>query len=182
MPEELYTKKEYESLLLKILGRTPALRIIDFFMDNPFSGFTKREAIEALGMDKQKFHKHFEDLEELGIVKVSKSRKTVLYKIDMQHPLVKGLYKMVTQASLKIAREELEKMNKAAIKKNPRLAKAIELYKQGEVSLGKAAEIANMGIIEFKEKLKGFGITRTIVAESARKMDRKIAEIKRKYG
>ncbi|MFY3740500.1 MAG: Arc/MetJ-type ribon-helix-helix transcriptional regulator [Candidatus Nitrosomirales archaeon] len=38
-------------------------------------------------------------------------------------------------------------------KKNLRLAAAIELYKQGDISLGKAAEVANMSIIEFKETL-----------------------------
>lgn len=38
-------------------------------------------------------------------------------------------------------------------KRNLRLAAAVELYKEGEVSLGKAAEIAHMGVIEFKETL-----------------------------
>lgn len=105
MLEELYTKKEYQSLLLKTLGRSPKLRIIDFFVDNPFFGFTTKEAIEALGMNKQKFYKHFKDLEELKVVKVSKRRGRALYKINMKHPLVKGLYKIVTQISLKIAEE-----------------------------------------------------------------------------
>ena len=67
-------------------------------------------------------------------------------------------------------------------KKGLRVAAAVELYKHGEVSLGKAAEVANMGVIEFKEKLKEYGVRRVIVAESARKMDREIAKIKRKYG
>ncbi len=66
-------------------------------------------------------------------------------------------------------------------KKNLRIAAAVELYKEGEVSIGKAAEIANMGLIEFKEKLKEYGIPKVIEAESARKMDREIARIKRKY-
>ena len=113
MPEELYTKKEYQSLLLKTLGRSPKLMITDFFMDNPISGFTTKEAIEALGMSKQTFDKNFDTLKELGIVEVSKrNRRAVLYKINMQHALVKGLYKMVAQASLKIAKKELERMNK----------------------------------------------------------------------
>ncbi len=67
-------------------------------------------------------------------------------------------------------------------KKNLSLAAAIELYKKGEVSLGKAAEIANMGIVEFKEMLKDYGIKRAIEAEGASKMDREIARIKRRYG
>jgi Arc/MetJ-type ribon-helix-helix transcriptional regulator len=38
-------------------------------------------------------------------------------------------------------------------KKNLRLAAAVELYKREEISLGKAAEIADVGIVEFKEIL-----------------------------
>jgi Arc/MetJ-type ribon-helix-helix transcriptional regulator len=38
-------------------------------------------------------------------------------------------------------------------KKNLRLAAAVELYKRNEPSLGKAAEVADIGVIEFKEVL-----------------------------
>lgn len=47
MPEELYTKKEYKSILMKALGESPKLRIIDFFLDNPLFDFTKKEVIET---------------------------------------------------------------------------------------------------------------------------------------
>lgn len=66
-------------------------------------------------------------------------------------------------------------------KKNLRVAVAVELYKDGEVSLGKAAEIADMNTIEFKERLKELEVKRVVVAESARKMDRKIARMQRTY-
>src|SRR5208283_5070743 len=67
-------------------------------------------------------------------------------------------------------------------KENMRVAAAVEIYKQGEVSLGKAAEIADMEIIEFKERLAELGVTRVIKAETAKKMDRELARIQRKYG
>lgn len=63
MPEELYTKEEYQSILLKTLGSSPKLRIIDFFLDNPLFDFTKKDAVEALGMSKQTFYKYFKDIE-----------------------------------------------------------------------------------------------------------------------
>lgn len=47
-------------------------------------------------------------------------------------------------------------------KKNLRLAAAVELYKREEVALGKAAEIADMGIVEFKEMLASQGYKRTL--------------------
>lgn len=67
-------------------------------------------------------------------------------------------------------------------KKNLRLAAAVGLYKKGEVTLGKAAEIADVGIIEFKDKLKEYGIKRIIEAESTPKMDSAIEKIKSRYG
>ena len=62
-----------------------------------------------------------------------------------------------------------------------RSAAAVELYKDGEISLGKAAEIADIGTIEFKERLKELGVRRLIMAENARTMDKALAEIKRTY-
>ncbi len=67
-------------------------------------------------------------------------------------------------------------------KKNMRVAAAVELYKREEVSLGKAAEIANIGIVEFKEQLVELGVTRVIKAETARKMDEELSRIQGKYG
>ncbi len=102
-----------DSLLLKAFGYTPKLRIMDIFMTNPYFDFSKSELVKELGMSKQTLYKNFDDLEELGMVKVSRRiGRAVLYKINMQHPLVKRLYDMVTQTSLKIAEEEMEKMKK----------------------------------------------------------------------
>ena len=67
-------------------------------------------------------------------------------------------------------------------KKNLRLAAAIGLYKKGEITLGKAAEIADVSMLEFKERLKEYGIKRAIEAESASKMDSAIEKIKSRYG
>ncbi|MEM3905957.1 MAG: winged helix-turn-helix domain-containing protein [Nitrososphaerota archaeon] len=114
MPEELYTKKEYQSLLLKTLGDSPKLRIIDFFLDNLLFDFTKKEVIEALGMSKQTFYKYFADIERYGIVIPSRRiGKATLYKINPENPLVKMLREYETQLSLQIAEQEAEKMKKS---------------------------------------------------------------------
>lgn len=52
-------------------------------------------------------------------------------------------------------------------KRNLRLAAAAELYKQGEVTLGKAAEIADVGIIEFKEILASLGHKRFVTVSKS---------------
>lgn len=106
MPEEVYTKKEHESLILKVLGNSPKLRIIDFFLDNQFFDFTKKEVIDALGMSKKTFYKYFKDIENDGIVVVSrKIGKAKLYKLNKENLIVRLLKEMEMQLSLKIAEE-----------------------------------------------------------------------------
>jgi predicted HTH domain antitoxin len=51
---------------------------------------------------------------------------------------------------------------------------AIELYKEEEVSLSKAAEMAGVTTIEFKDILGKRGIIREIEARQAVEMDRKL--------
>ena len=54
---------------------------------------------------------------------------------------------------------------------------AIELYKKGDVSLSKAAELAGMTTIEFKDILGKRGVIREIEARPTKEIDRKL----RKY-
>lgn len=107
MPEELYTKKEYESTLLRAFGNSPKLRMIDFFLDNPLFDFTKKEVVEALGMSKQTLYRYFDDLEDLAVVKVSrKIGKAKLYKINLENPMVKLVKEYGTELSLQVAGRE----------------------------------------------------------------------------
>ena len=115
MPEELYSKKEYEPILLRAFGNSPKLRMVDFFIDNPLFDFTKKEAVEALGMSKQTFYKYFEDLEDLGVVKVSRRiGKAKLYKINLENPMVKLIKEYETELSLQMAEQEKVKIRKPA--------------------------------------------------------------------
>lgn len=113
MPEELYAEKEYQSILLKTLGESPKLRIVDFFMDNPLSDFTKKEVIGALGMSKQTFYKYFDDLESYGIVSTSRRiGRATLYRINQKHPLVTMLRQYERKLSLQIADQEENKLKR----------------------------------------------------------------------
>jgi len=53
-----------------------------------------------------------------------------------------------------------------------RVAAAVELYKEGEVSLGKAAEIAGVTTIEFKDILADRGIKREVGSRSVEELKR----------
>jgi predicted transcriptional regulator len=107
-----------ETILVKMFGNSPKLRILDIFLDNPYFDFSKSEVIRELGMSKQTFYKYFKDLEELGIVKFSRSiGRASMYRINLEHPLVKRLDEIVKDVSLQIAEQEKAKIQKPALAK-----------------------------------------------------------------
>ena len=109
MPEEMYSK-ENQSILLKTLGESPKLRIIDFFMDNPIMDFTKKDVIDALGMSKQTFYKYFDDLLEFDMIKITRRiAKSKLYSINLSNPIIQSMKTNVDYISETIADKELKR-------------------------------------------------------------------------
>jgi len=53
------SRKPNEALLLKYLGASPVMRIIDFFLDNPLSDYSKNEIVKNLGMGRVTFFKYW---------------------------------------------------------------------------------------------------------------------------
>ena len=106
-------QNEYPSLMIKVLGYSPKMKILVYLLDFPTSDFTKKEIIDALGMSKQTFYKYFDDLEEVGIVKVNMTiGKAKLYKVNRENPIVKDLVNMEKKLSLQIAEEEENKLKR----------------------------------------------------------------------
>ena len=56
---------------------------------------------------------------------------------------------------------------------------AVQKYSSGEVSLGRAAELAGLSIFEFNEILKARGIKIVVAAPSKEEIDRQISEIEK---
>jgi predicted transcriptional regulator len=111
--KEVRYKDSEESLLLKAFGNSPKLRIIDIFLTNPLFDFSKNELARELGMSKQTLYKCFKDLEDLGMVKITrKIGRANLYRINLENPMVKMLNEYVTQLSLQVAEREKAKMQK----------------------------------------------------------------------
>jgi predicted transcriptional regulator len=107
MQREVRYKETGDSLLLKVFGHSPKLQIIDIFLTNPYFDFDKEELARELGMSKQTVYKNFRDLEELGVVKVSRRiGRATLYRIDRNYPLIKTLNENVNEASFEIAKQE----------------------------------------------------------------------------
>lgn len=95
-----------ETLLLKYLGPSPVLRIIDYFLDNPLSDFSKNEIVRNLEMGRVTFFKYWAELEKSGAVKVTrKIGRATLYRLDREKEIVKHLVKL----DMALARNAMEK-------------------------------------------------------------------------
>ena len=104
----LYELKD--SILVRTLGNTPELRIVDFLLDNSRFDFSRKEIREAIGSTKRTLTDKIPKLEELGIIKVTrKIGKASLYQINLDNEAVKGLRIFDRNISLQIAEDELEK-------------------------------------------------------------------------
>jgi predicted transcriptional regulator len=87
--------KPNETLLLKYLGASPVLRIIDFFLDNPLSDYSKNEIVKNLGMGRVTFFKYWKELEKSGAVKVTRSvGRATMYQLARQNEVVRQLIRL----------------------------------------------------------------------------------------
>lgn len=103
---------------------------------------------------------------------------------DISEDLVKKELGVISKTGL--YRDEKEFIKEAvntllAARKDLRVSIACELYKKGEISLGKACEIASLNIEEMKEVLYKRGIRRkvNVSAEEMESMAKKAIELAR---
>src|SRR2546430_263192 len=100
------TYKPDETLLLKYLGASPTLRIIDFFIDNPLSDYSKNEIAKNLAMSRVTFFKYWKELEKSGAVKTTRNiGRATMYQLDKQNEVLKQLVKL----DMALARKAMEK-------------------------------------------------------------------------
>ena len=98
--------KKNETLLLKYLGLSPVLRIIDFFLDNPLFDYSKNDIIKNLEMGRVTFFKYWAELEKSGAVKVTRRvGRATMYKLDRENEVVKHLVKL----DMALAKRAMEK-------------------------------------------------------------------------
>jgi predicted transcriptional regulator len=106
--------KPEETLLLKYLGPSPVLRIIDFFLDNPFADYSKNEVVENLAMGRVTFFKYWKELEKTGAVKATRRvGRATMYQLDRRNEVVKQLIKLDMALGRKAMEEAVEKDRKA---------------------------------------------------------------------
>ena len=87
--QPIYDENE-ESIFLKVFGRSPQMRLMDFFMDNPNHDFTREEIMNAIGMAKRTLYEFLPILEEEGVIQISRRiGRAELFQINQLSPVVK---------------------------------------------------------------------------------------------
>ena len=107
------TYKPDETLLLKYLGSSPILRIIDFFLDNPLSDYSKNEIVKNLEMGRVTFFKYWKEIERSGAVKPTRHvGRATMYQLDKGNDVVKQLIKLDMALARKAMEKEVEEYQK----------------------------------------------------------------------
>ena len=86
---------EKTSLLIKFLGKNPTFKIVDFLIENKGTDMSKKEIIEGAGISRASLFNNWEQLEEQGIVVVTRRfGKTKLYTLNSKSLIVKKLLEL----------------------------------------------------------------------------------------
>jgi len=79
-------------LLLKRLGDTPTLRIIDFFIDNLLFDYSREEILKNVSISRKTLFKIWRDLEDSEIIVMTrKVGKAKMYRLNRENEVVKKL-------------------------------------------------------------------------------------------
>ncbi len=110
------TYKANESLLLKYLANSPTLRIIDFFLDNPLSDYSKNEVSQNLAMSRTTFFKYWKELEKSdALITTRKIGRAKMYKLDRLNAIVKQLICLDMAISRKAMEKQVEETKETIV-------------------------------------------------------------------
>jgi len=108
--------KNNETNLVKFFGGTPFIRIVDALIDNIGEDYSKKELQELAGISKASFFTHWHKVEELGLVKVTRSfGKAKLHTLNEKSPLVKDMMKFEVRMISKTAPKTKERERQLAV-------------------------------------------------------------------
>ena len=108
LPHELYGETS-ESIFLQVFGKSPEMRLLDFFLDNPRTDYNRTEISGALSMNKQTINSKLFYLLVYELVRVTrKLGKSFMFQLNMENPSVVSLMEMERNISVGITADEDE--------------------------------------------------------------------------
>lgn len=98
-----------KSLLIKVIGDHPSIRILDFLIDNKNFDYSKTDICEGVDISPGSLYKVWHNLEKSGIViKTRQYGATKLYRLNKENPLVKKLLEFDFELCKHYAKIEVE--------------------------------------------------------------------------
>jgi len=92
------------TVFLEVLGASPQLRLLDFFLDSPKNDFSRREIMEDLGMAKRTLYTYLPVLLKKNLIKVTrKIGRAELYALNRESVIVQhfiGVDKELTRPEI----------------------------------------------------------------------------------
>jgi len=81
-----------ESVLEKVFGSTPTVKVLDVLLDHPNLDYSKKELAEAAGMSEPTLYKIWPRLEELELItETRKYGNAQLYKLNTESEIVEDI-------------------------------------------------------------------------------------------
>jgi len=75
-----------------IMGNSPMIQIVDFFLDNQLSDYCKNEVMKNIHVSRTTFFKYWKFLERLNVVyETRKVGRAKMYKLNKNNKITKGL-------------------------------------------------------------------------------------------
>jgi len=87
-----------ETTFVKLFGNSPFVKILDAFIDNIGTDYSKKEIQELAGISKAALFQHWAKLENLELIKITREfGNTKLYTLNRENKLVQDLLKFEMQ-------------------------------------------------------------------------------------
>ncbi|VVB73817.1 Uncharacterised protein [uncultured archaeon] len=101
-----------DSNFVRFFGKSPFVQIVDAFIDNVGSDYSKKEIQELAGISKGSLFNSWKQVEELGIVKVTRRYgKTKLYALNTDSLIVKDIMRWeMDMIDLKMPEKQRQKI------------------------------------------------------------------------
>lgn len=98
---------EPETILISLFGKSPKVRLIDFFLDHPLNDFMQQEIAERTGMNKRTVSKNLPSMLENGVLIMTRTiGKAKLFKLNSESLIVKNIRELERNTSIEAAQRE----------------------------------------------------------------------------
>lgn len=82
-----------KTVFLEVMGESPYMKVLDFFLDNIVYDYSKTAVSEETGVSRVTLQEVIKDLEKKGIIrKTRKVGRAQLYKFNGQNPIANQLW------------------------------------------------------------------------------------------